>query len=119
MVEIIRADLHNPRHGEALIYRCWTHTPGTRWGGSPLANEVKANLANALAARSGAHVLLAWVDGQPGWRCHLLRGLLDLRLPAAAQYPRSGGAPAQRGRGIGKRLLAERSDSPGSSVAAS
>ena len=65
MEEIIRADLHNRQHGEALVYLLNEYAKDEMGGGSPLADEVKANLAQALAARSGAHVLLAWVDGQP------------------------------------------------------
>lgn len=65
MVEIIRADLHNPRHGEALIAMLDEYARDEMGGGSALADEVKANLADALAARPGAHVLLAWVDGEP------------------------------------------------------
>lgn len=59
MVEIIRADLHNPRHGEALIAMLDEYARDEMGGGNALADEVKANLADALAARPGAHVLLA------------------------------------------------------------
>ena len=65
MAEIIRADLHNRHHGEALVALLDEYARDEMGGGSPLADEVKANLAQALAARSGAHVLLAWVDDQP------------------------------------------------------
>ena len=88
-------------------WRCSTHTPGTRWAAAPpLADEVKANLVQALAARSGAHVLLAWVDDQPvgvatcfeGFSTFACRPLLNIHDLAVH--------PAHRGHGIGKALLA-------------
>ena len=54
MVEIIRADLHNPRHGEALIAMLDEYARDEMGGGNALADEVKANLADALAARVSA-----------------------------------------------------------------
>ena len=119
MVEIIRADLHNPRHGEALIAMLDEYARGRDGGGSALADEVKANLADALAARP---VPMCCWPGSMGSPLALppASRVLDLRLSAAAQYPRHWRCtrcPSRRG--IGKQLLAEAGSSPGSSVAAS
>ena len=106
MVEIIRADLHNPRHGEALIAMLDEYARDEMGGGSALADEVKANLADALAARPGAHVLLAWVDGEPagvatcfeGFSTFAARPLLNIHdIIVDASW---------RGRGVGRQLLA-------------
>lgn len=66
---------------------------------------MQANLAQALAARSDAHVLLAWVDDQPVGVATCFEGsrpspagLLNIHDLAVH--------PAHRGRGIGKALLA-------------
>lgn len=106
MAEIIRADLHNRHHGEALVALLDAYARDEMGGGAPLADEVKANLAQALAARSGAHVLLAWVDDQPvgvatcfeGFSTFACRPLLNIHDLVVH--------PAHRGRGIGKALLA-------------
>ncbi|WP_349919997.1 GNAT family N-acetyltransferase [Aeromonas veronii] len=107
MEEIIRADLHNPHHGEVLVYLLNEYAKDEMGGGSPLSDEVQANLAKALAARSDAHVLLAWVEGEPagvvtcfeGFSTFACRPLLNIHDIAVH--------PAHRGRGLGKRLLAE------------
>ena len=106
MEEIIRADLHNRQHGEALVYLLNEYAKDEMGGGSPLVDHVKAKLLQALAVRSGAHVLLAWVDGQPagvatcfeGFSTFACRPLLNLHDLAVH--------PDHRGRGLGKRLLA-------------
>ena len=49
MVEIIRADLHNPRHGEALIAMLDEYARDEMGGGGARAEEVEAKLAEGLA----------------------------------------------------------------------
>lgn len=65
MEEIIRADLGNWQHGQALVWLLNEYAKDEMGGGCALSAEVRAGLAQALAARDNAHVLLAWVDGQP------------------------------------------------------
>lgn len=106
MAEIIRADLHNRHHGEALVSLLDQYARGEMGGGAALPDEVKLNLVQALAARSYAHVLLAWVDDQPvgvvtcfeGFSTFACRPLLNIHDIAVH--------PAHRSRGIGKQLLA-------------
>lgn len=106
MAEIIRADLHNRHHGEALVSLLDQYARDEMGGGAALPDEVKLNLVQALAARSYAHVLLAWVDDQPvgvatcfeGFSTFACRPLLNIHDIAVH--------PAHRGRGIGKQLLA-------------
>ncbi len=107
MVEIIRADLHNPRHGEALIAMLDEYARDEMGGGTPLADEVQANLARALAARSGAHVLLAWVDGQPAGVATCFEGFSTFACRPLLNIHDLAVHPDHRGRGLGKALLAE------------
>ena len=107
MEEIIRADLGNRQHGQALVWLLNEYAKDEMGGGCALSAEVQAGLAQALAARDNAHVLLAWVDGQPagvatcfeGFSTFACRPLLNLHDLAVH--------PDHRGRGLGKRLLAE------------
>lgn len=107
MVEIIRADLHNPRHGEALIAMLDEYARDEMGGGNALADEVKANLADALAARPGAHVLLAWVDGEPAGVATCFEGFSTFACQPLLNIHDVAVHPAHRGHGIGKQLLAE------------
>ncbi|MBP4041655.1 MULTISPECIES: GNAT family N-acetyltransferase [Aeromonas] len=107
MVEIIRADLHDSRHGEALIALLDEYARDEMGGGTALADEVKANLARALADRPGAHVLLAWVDGEPAGVATCFEGFSTFACQPLLNLHDLAVHPAHRGRGIGKRLLAE------------
>ena len=103
MEEIIRADLGNRQHGQALVWLLNEYAKDEMGGGCALSAEVQAGLAQALAARDNAHVLLAWVDGQPagvatcfeGFSTFACRPLLNLHDLAVH--------PDHRGRGLGKR----------------
>ena len=106
MVEIIRADLHNPRHGEALIAMLDEYARDEMGGGSALADEVKANLADALAARPGAHVLLAWVDGEPAGVATCFEGFSTFACQPLLNIHDVAVHPAHRGHGIGRHLVA-------------
>ena len=107
MAEIIRADLHNRHHGEALVALLDEYARDEMGGGSALADEVKANLARALAARRDAHVLLAWVGDQPVGVATCFEGFSTFACQPLLNIHDLAVHPAHRGRGIGKALLAE------------
>lgn len=107
MTGIIRADLHNRYHGEALVSLLDAYARDEMGGGSPLAEEVKARLAATLAERQGAHVLLAWVDDQPAGVATCFEGFSTFACRPLLNIHDLAVHPAHRGRGLGKALLAE------------
>ena len=62
MVEIIRADLTDPLHADALINLMSEYASDPMGGGNDLSEYVKSNLVSALKGRTDASVILAFRD---------------------------------------------------------
>lgn len=107
MIAIIRADLHDRHHGEALVSLLDEYARDEMGGGRALADEVKGRLAATLAERPGAHVLLAWVDGEPAGVATCFEGFSTFACRPLLNIHDIAVHPAYRGQGLGKALLAE------------
>ena len=107
MVEIIRR-IHNPSPRRGADRDAGRIRQGRDGGAVHWRDEVKANLADAPAARPGARVPLAWVDGEPAGACHPLRGLSTCPVSRCSISTTWRYTPAHRGHGIGKRLAVGR-----------
>jgi GNAT superfamily N-acetyltransferase len=106
MVEIIRADLHNPRHGEALIAmldeyardemgRQCTGGRGEGESGRRPGRATRCPCAAGLGRWEPAGVATCF-EGFSTFACQPLLNIHDVAVH-----------PAHRGQGIGKQLLAE------------
>ncbi|MGK4474680.1 GNAT family N-acetyltransferase [Aeromonas molluscorum] len=107
MDEVIRADLNKAEHGEALVMLLDAYARDEMGGATPLPAAVKASLAATLARRQGAHVLLAWVDGKPAGVATCFEGFSTFSCRPLLNIHDMAVLPDYRGRGLGKRLLAE------------
>jgi GNAT superfamily N-acetyltransferase len=105
MIEVIRADLSNPRHAEALIELLNSYALDPMGGSQALPDHVRRNLVPALRKRPGIHVLLAFagenavgllicMEGFSTFACKPLLNIHDLVV-----------TPGYRGQGISTRLL--------------
>ena len=65
MIEIIEADLSIVAHGIAIIQLMNEYALDPMGGGKGLSDYVKQNLVSELAKRKTAHVILAFIDGEP------------------------------------------------------
>lgn len=98
---IVRADLSDPAHGEAILLLVESYAD------EALPEEVRQNMVPGMRALPTALVLLAYLDDEPAgiatcfwgystWRAKPLLNIHDLAV-----------LPTFRGQGAGKALLAE------------
>ncbi len=97
--EVIEADPKDPRHACAIVALLDEYASSQMGGTQPLSSFAKANLANELAKRSTAHVVLAFFNGDPaglivafeGFSTFQCRPLLNLHdIIVSEKYRRRG-----------------------------
>lgn len=105
-ISVIHADYANLEHGAAVVRLLNAYASEPEGGESPLADEVKANLVAALAARPQAYSVLAYdgtqavglvncIEGFSTFACKPLVNVHDVMVLAS-----------HRGRGIAAQMLA-------------
>jgi ribosomal protein S18 acetylase RimI-like enzyme len=102
---IIKADLDNPAHQEAVVAMIAAYALDVMGNGAPLAPEVLARLIPGLRSHPTTLVFLAYVDGVPvgiatcflGFSTFAARSLINIHDLAVL--------PEYRGHGIGESLL--------------
>jgi ribosomal protein S18 acetylase RimI-like enzyme len=106
MLEIFNADPALPEHGEAIVSLLNQYAMDLMGGKEPLSEFTQKNLASELSKRESAHVILAYVDGNPaglvigfeGFSTFACKPLINIHdVVVIEKY---------RGRGISKKLLA-------------
>ncbi|MEM8866960.1 MAG: GNAT family N-acetyltransferase [Verrucomicrobiota bacterium] len=105
MCELIRAELSNPVHAEAIMYLLNAYATDIMGGGQELSVYTKTHLIEALRARSNCHVILAYVGGKAAgisinfeafstFACRPIMNIHDFAV-----------APEFRGQGVARALL--------------
>lgn len=107
MVEIIRADLSNRNHAEALVSLMSEYAQDPMGGGKDLPVNVKENLASTLNKRSDAHVVLAYVDELAVGLVTCLEGFSTFRCKPLLNIHDAIVKAEYRGQGISRMLLKE------------
>ncbi|RMX05653.1 GNAT family N-acetyltransferase [Corticibacter populi] len=105
MLEIILADLRLPNHANALVELLDAYARDPMGGSEPLPQRTREQLPAALAARPGAHVILAFVDGQPAGLLNAIEGFSTFACQPILNVHDVAVAPAFRGQGISRRLF--------------
>lgn len=97
--QVVEADPSDPIHACAIVELLDEYASSPMGGSQPLSSFEKANLANELAKRSTAHVVLAFSNGDPaglivafeGFSTFQCRPLLNLHdITVSEKYRRRG-----------------------------
>jgi len=102
---IIRADLSNPQHAEAIVFLLNEYAQDIMGGGEALSPYVQQNLVHELQKRSGVHVVLAFVNNQPAGLANCFEGFSTFACKPLLNIHDITVAPVYRGRGLAKKIM--------------
>ena len=101
------ADLALPQHAAAVVQLLDEYAQHPMGGGAALPDAVKLNLVPALRQRSGVHVVLAFMAGQPAGMAICMEGFSTFACRPLLNLHDVVVSAAFRGQGLSKRLLAQ------------
>lgn len=104
--EVRQVDFTNPADVNAMVAMIDAYARDPMGGGTPLAPAVQAKLASKLAGDAGALGWLAMVDERPAGVVTALWNFSTFAARSRINIHDVGVLPGQRGRGIGRKLLA-------------
>ncbi|AKH22094.1 GNAT family acetyltransferase [Sedimenticola thiotaurini] len=105
MIEIVQADLAQPRHAGALLELLDAYARDPMGGGQPLSGFTRKNLVTELRKRSAAVSFLAFADGQPVGLVNCFEGFSTFRCRPLLNIHDVVVLDGYRGQGIARRLL--------------
>ena len=109
-MEIIRADLAQPEHAQALVQLMNEYALDPMGGGQALPDHVKAGLAAELHKRKSVHVILALDHGQPAGLAVCMEGFSTFACKPLLNIHDMVVSQPYRGRGLSLRLLQKAED---------
>jgi ribosomal protein S18 acetylase RimI-like enzyme len=107
MVNIIKADYLLPEHGAAIVRLMDEYARDPMGGGQGLSEHAKANLVAALAARSNARSVLAYIDTEAVGLVNCLEGFSTFACAPLLNVHDVMVSQAFRGQGIAPLMLAK------------
>ena len=105
-LEIIKADLNNSLHAQALITALDAYARDPMGGDEPLSAYARANLIDSLARLPTAFSVLAFVDGDVAGLANCIEGFSTFACKPLLNIHDFAVSPAYRGQGIALQLMA-------------
>jgi len=103
---IVRADLHDPAHGKAILDVLDSYASDPMGGSTPLSADVRERLLPALRQHPTTHVWLALADGAAVGIAVCFMGFSTFRAQPLLNLHDLAVLPSWRGKGVGRKLLA-------------
>lgn len=107
MIQIIRADYHNPQHAQALISVLDSYARDPMGGGEALSQCVRQNLVSTLATLPHAFSILAFEQELAVGLVNCFEGLSTFKCKPLVNIHDIAVIPSHRSQGIGQLLLQE------------
>ena len=105
MIEIIRADLTNPIHANALITLLNRYALDPMGGGEALSDFTKANLAKEILKRTDTTVILAFDSDKPAGLINCIEGFSTFACKPLINIHDVYVDVSARGKGVATKLL--------------
>lgn len=104
---VVRANLHDRLHAQALVDLLDGYASDAMGGGEPLPAFTRNNLAQALSKRPGTHVILVFCDGQAAGLLNAMEGFSTFTCKPILNVHDVAVAKAFQGRGLSRLLFEE------------
>jgi ribosomal protein S18 acetylase RimI-like enzyme len=106
-LEIVEADLNNPKHAEAILFSTDQYARDAMGMKRPLKEETKAVLVDKLKSFPCYIGFLAFIDDQPAGVANCVYSFSTFKAQKVINIHDLAVNPQFRGNGIGEALLAE------------
>jgi GNAT superfamily N-acetyltransferase len=105
LIDVVKADLNNPRHGVAILEMLDAYASDLMGGGEGISDFVRTHLIDELRKRPAVHVFLAFDGEHAAGFANCIEGFSSFACKPLLNIHDFAVAPAYRGRGIAKLLM--------------